>query len=390
MSVVRRAALRRWATVLTGIALLCSIPPVLAARPLTEPPGAPVDSLVAQALASAAVPHSGLTEVQARLGLPVLPQLAAVSRLLNGRTRARVWWASPARWRVAELTATGERDLTKVRQGIATWDYDNRVTRTVTGEPAIRLPRVDDLLPPQAARRLLNTLGPDDRVERIPAQRVAGITAVGLRIRPGDSRSRISDVSMWLHPATGLPLAIEVRDPRHEEAVLSTRFLDVSLDVPPSAVTESVNPSGSRRETSRTTDFAADVDRSGPWRLPERLAGLPRADARTSVGGVTGGAGTYGRGLTRFVVLPLRADVASDALRRTRVLARPLEIAGGEAVPLERPLLTVVVARGDPSTLPGQAGDHAYLLAGTVDVGLLTDAVTELFEDPPPPREATR
>ncbi len=386
MSVVRRATARRWATALTGIAALCALPPAIAARPVSEPPAVPVPELVARARASAEVAHSGLVEVRAGLGIPELPRLGQVSTLLDGTTRARVWWSSPSRWRVAELAAAGERDLTATPDGVATWDYERRVTSVVTGDPAVRLPRVDDLLPPQAARRILDILGPEDRVETLPARRVAGVSAAGILLRPSDPRSRIADIAMWLDPDRGLPLAVEVHDADHAAPVFSSRFLDVELANPPVAVTATVFPPGARTETTRTPDLAASVDRTGPWQLPDRLAGLPRADAARSVAGVTGGAATYGTGLTRFVVLPLPPDVARDALARARPLAPPLNVSGGEAIPLQRPLLSLVIARGAAG--PDGNGTHAYLLTGMVQAGVLQRAVAELFASPPPARGA--
>ena len=129
---------------------------------------------------------------------------------------------------------------------------------------------------------------------------------------------------MWLHPehrpaAGGARYATR----RSTTPVLQTRFLDVELgDARRARTTESVSPRGARTERTSPSDLAATVDRTGPWQLPDRLAGLPRAEAGQSVGRVTGGAATYGTGLARFVVLPLPADVARDALS-PRPAARP-------------------------------------------------------------------
>jgi hypothetical protein len=372
MSVVRRATVRRWACVLSGVLLLVAVPPALAARPVAEVADVRTDELSARIRSSDGVAHAGLVEIRGSIGLPNLPRLTSVSRLLSGTTRARVWWAGPQHWRVATLTPTGERDLVPHRNGAALWDSDTGTSRLLYGFPAVRLPRADDLLPPQAARRLLAALGPAERFERIPARRVAGRAAAGLRVVPADPRSSITAVDLWVDPPSGLPLALELRTAGVAAPVLATRFLDLRLGVPPAAAVSSARAPQARSHRYGGGDLASSVDRYAPWRLPPRLADLPRTRAPGSLGGVA----TYGEGLTRFVVLPLPGDVAGEAIRRGRTITAPLEVAGGEALPLDRPPLRIVLARGADYA-------HAYLLAGTVRPEVLNAAVTELFAHPP-------
>ena len=381
MSVVTAAARRRWATVLAGVLLLGAVPPALAALPASEPaPQSSAADLLERARGSDAVPHEGLAEVRGQFGLPSLPRLDETARLLDGTTRTRIWWASPRRWRAASLTPTGERDTAQSGIGPAVWDYDATTTTYLLGDPELRLPRADDLLPPQVVRRLLGGLGPDDRVERIPARRVAGIDAAGLRILPADPRSSIEAVDIYVEPATALPLRLELRAAGREQPVLSSSFLEVGLETPTADETAVASPRGGRVRTSNTPDLASTVDRYAPFVLPNALAGMRSSEAPRGIRGAeTYGAAMYGTGLTRFVVLPLPGDVASEAIQRGRQLALPLDVEGGEAIPLHRPLLSVVLARSDDNY-------HAYLLAGTVSPEVLTTAVRELFADPPEAR----
>ena len=269
------------------------------------------------------LPHAGLVEVRAQLGLPELPQLDNVSRLLDGTTRARVWWRNPAQWRVAELTATGERDLAAVPGGVATWNYDDRSSTTVLGEPAIRLPRIDDLLPPQAARRILGAAGPDDRIEAIcPLAGSPGSTpraCVSGRVTPRSRVARGRPVAAprhraaarrrgHRHPAEGagaehaLPGLLR-RDPRRRRSPLRSR-----------------RPAPGFRRPARPTSRRPSTDPArGSCPRPSPACPAPTRAARS--GRVTGGAATYGTGLTRFVVLPLPGDVAREALQRARGLA---------------------------------------------------------------------
>ena len=381
MSVVTRATRRRWTTVLAGVLLLGSVPPALAALPADDPArGASASELAQRVRGTDGVDHDGLVEVRGQFGLPSLPRLDEVTRLLDGTTRSRVWWDSPARWRVSTLTPTGERDTAQTRRGPAVWDYESTTTTLLLGDPALRLPRADDLLPPQAARRVLGGLGPGDRVERIPPRRIAGVDAAGLRIVPADRRSSVAEVDIWVHGETALPLALELRAAGRDAPVLSSSFLSVGFETPTQAETAAARPPGGRLRTSSTPDLASTVDRYAPWILPNSLAGLRSSEAPRGLRDAeTLGAATYGTGLTRFVLLPLPSDVAGEAMDRARQIAAPLPVEGGEALPLHRPLLSVVLARAEDNY-------HAYLLVGTVQPEVLTTAVRELFANPPEAR----
>ena len=138
------------------------IPTALAALPANDSDRTPRE-LVAAARASAAISHEGYAETTGTLGLPDLPRLGEVAALLGGTTHARVWWRSPAAWRVDRVTATGESGIYAWRGALHTWDYESRRARTIIASSSVRLPRVDDLLPPQAS--------PADPGRRRPADR---------------------------------------------------------------------------------------------------------------------------------------------------------------------------------------------------------------------------
>src|SRR3954471_22882224 len=182
MSVVRADARRRWAAV-AGLVALVLVPTAWVRsggpRPGNDPASA--RDLLRRALASRSVAYTALGESRGTLGLPTLPRLGAVAELLGGTTRTRVWWSAPDRWRVDVLTGTGERGTYGTPGGVVGWDYERRLLQTVLGEPDARLPRADDLLAPQAARRLLAGVGPQDGVRRLPGARVGGRDSAGVR-----------------------------------------------------------------------------------------------------------------------------------------------------------------------------------------------------------------
>ena len=373
MSVVTRQTRRRWASVAAGVGLLVAVPALTgAAANLTgraSPP--PPEVLVRRALASADVPHSGVAQSRGILGLPDLPRLGDVAALLGGTTTTREWWSSPGSWRVDVLTSTGEQDSYGIGTDLISWDYESSALQLTRGTPSARLPRADDLLPPQATRRLLAALGPTDRVSALPGRRVAGIQAAGLQVVPGDARSLLRRAEIWLDPGNGLPVELDLIG-RDSSTVLTSRYLQVSLRRPPPRVLVPPDPPGASHQFLIAPDIVAAVNRYLPLQLPAALAGLPSASSRVA------GTAAYGQGLVRFVVLPLPRRLAGEALEAAlRGGAATLHIQGGSAALITSSLLDAVVATDDGSGI-------GYLVAGPVTPALLEQAAAQLLANPPP------
>ena len=382
MSVVSGAAAGRWAIAAVVTVVVASAPAAYTRLPTAESSLRPAQ-LLAQARHSTRVAHSGLAESRGNLGLPDLPRLGEVAALLGGTTRARVWWRSPQHFRVDRITTTGESGVYAIPGGVQTWDFETgRIERAVGASP-VRLPRVDDLLPPQAARRLLAGVTARDRLVALPAHRVAGRSADGLRVFPADPASTVGRLDVYVDERTGLPLSLVVVPRGSTVPALSTAFVDVSFGKPPAADLRPRTPPFSTVRTTGTPDLATAVDRFAPFALPEQLAGLPRT---ADLVGSFGGTATYGRGLARFVVLPLPSRLGGPALdAATRGGATPLELGtGAAAVLVATPLLDAVVARTSPRGGDGvRLRDRWYLVAGTVDGPTLRQAVLDLAAAPP-------
>lgn len=380
MSVVAGTTRRRWSVVAAGVAALVGIQafaPTAAemldgtARPVES---APPETLVERALQSADVAHLAVAEIRGSLGTPDLPRLTGLAALLGGTTRARVWWSSTESWRVDTLTDGGEVGTYGVGDTLVVWDYGRSQRTTVTGAVGARLPRADDLLPPQAVRRLLAGVGGAAEITALPDRWIAGRVAAGVRVAPGDSRSTVERIDIWTDPGTGLPLELHVVDRDGADALVS-RYLDVTLGPPAGAVLTPPNPPLARRQVTSTPDLAAAVDADSPWDLPDALAGLPAS--RTPLRGVA----VYGDGLVSFAVLPLPSRLAADASQDAlEAGAEVLDVGRGEAALVTSSLLNVAVARG-----PG--GHHGYLVAGFVTADTLEAAVAELLADPPRRRD---
>jgi hypothetical protein len=377
MSVVGRATRGRWLVVSVGAAALVAAPSVLheaidryddatsSARP------APA-ALVAAAGRSGGIGYEGLAESRGTLGLPDLTAFGSVAALLGQTTRLRVWWRTPQAWRVDTLTTTGETGTYGVGDRVVVWDYERRQLLSGPAAPPARLPRADDLLPPQATRRLLSGLGPGDRLRELATKRVAGRVAFGVRVEPGDPRSSLGRIDTWID-AGGLPLELAVYD-RTGAVALVSRFLDVRRGAPDTGVMTPPSPPGARRDATETPDVVARVESLALWRLPPDLAGLAASTP------LPGGASTYGDGLVRVVVLPLPRRLGGRLLRDARQAgATELVVSGGEAVLVSSSLLNTAMVRGADR-------QHAYVVTGLVTSDLLQQVAAQLLADPPPRR----
>ncbi len=373
-----RGTARRWAAALAGLTAVAAAPAAWAQVPAGESDLAP-RQLVARAQRSGGVAHHGLAESVGTLGLPDLPRLGDVAALLGSTTRTRVWWRSPDAWRVDRITATGESGTYAVPGGVQTWDFESGTVRRQLGVTPVRLPRVDDVLPPQAARRALAGVTARDRVTALPARRVAGRTADGVRVLPTDRRSTVGHLDVYVDEATGLPLSVVVVPRDTVVAAMRSAFVDVTIGRPAAGVLEPRVPRFGRVRTTRTPDLATAVDRYAPFALPDELSGLARG---RGILGSGGGTATYGVGLTRFVVLPLwsslgrSASTAAAAGGGTDLDVGP----AGAAVLVSTPLLNAVVVRDGG----GGRRSRSYLIAGTVVPTVLQSAARVLLDDPPP------
>lgn len=370
MTVPRHGAHRRWSLVAAAAALLCVLPAIVDALPARAAPVA-AEELRARIAGSVTQPYEGYAESTAELALPELERLGDVTALLTGTTRIRSWYAAPDRSRVSVIDSGGERAHYRTPAGQVVWDYGANQRTEIVGEPALRLPRGGDLLPPDLARLLL-TQAAGDPVAALPPRRVAGIDAVGLRLTPADPETTVGRVDVWAEPGSGLPLAVEITGRGGDRPLLRNRFLEVDLRLPdPASLTPPTAPdAGSGAVLAGDAATALDTLAAEP--LPQRLAGRERMALPPGFQGV----GRYGTGLSIFVVLPIPRGserAAPEGARRAGGTAVRLD--GSQGVLLATPLLTVLVA-GVP------AARRTYLLAGVVSPAVLERAAAELAARP--------
>jgi hypothetical protein len=352
----------RWAVVAGAIALACSIPVVSANWPVAAP-RVDLELLRTRVAASAEVPFEGLYRSRGGLRLPDLGRLDDEVAPFRETVRVRVWYAAPDRWRADELLVGGERGTYREPGNLILWDSGRR--RVIVSpradpdlEPA-RLPRLMDLSPPELGRRLLLE-SDDDRVSALPARRVAGRAAAGIRIVPESAVSTIRAVNLWADPTTGVVLKVEL-DTGASAPVLETEFVTVHLRSPDPDVVAFDDADGRADvETRSTVDPIETIGNTRLLALPDSLAGLPRRNDPEA------GLATYGEGMA---VVTLLAVPRGALGRRIDALPRAERVWGGQAALIETSLVNAQLAR---------IGGLEVVLAGTVTVAELDRIAGEL------------
>lgn len=365
MTTNRRGTIGRWVLVAVIAAVLASIPSIVASLPVSAAdPGANV--LRQRIVDSANQPYTGYARSQSELGLPSLPDLSDVTSLLSGLTDMRVWYRSPSENRVDVLSTIGERDVYQTPAGLYTWDYAANLLTEVVGDEPLRLPRAGDLLPPELARRILS-MDTVDPVVSIPGQKVAGIAAAGIRLRPA-ATTTVGQVDIWADPASGIPLRVEVTARGAAKPIIISQFFDFSRSNPSDdTLSPPVEAAGGVSVAPAPDILRALNQVPNFFTLPPVLNGYVRHAQLPGLPSV----GRYGVGLASFVVLPLPRNIGLSAIdTMTKAGGTSVPVTRGRAVLIQIPLLTVMVE---------QVGyRRMYLVAGFVDHTVLAQAATDL------------
>lgn len=364
---VRGTAARRWALVVLVGVLLVVTPAVVASFSPASASADPND-LRARIAASADRPWTGYAEARAGLSLPKIAQLADVTTLLSGTTRMRGWYAAPNSSRTDVISAVGERDRYVTPQGQAVWDYGAELLTLVARDPVIRLPRPDDLLPPVLARRLLSGTAPTDRATALPARRVAGLDAAGVRVDVADPGTTVAALEIWADPATGLPVAVDVVPRGASAPVLSTAFAELAQGPPDPAALEPRQGVGAGLTRSPTSDLFGVLGRGPGDTLPATLAGRNRTPPQRGFRNLGG----YGTTLSQVIAVPLPPDLAASLLQGiTRAGAGRTLTVDGQGIALETPLLALAVVRT-------QDASRAWAVAGLITPDVVDRAAADL------------
>jgi hypothetical protein len=356
--------MRRWLVVAFAAVLLVGVPVAVRHRP-TGPVTAPsVAELVARVQASGAVGWSGRAQSRGALQLPDSDSFATLGELLGQQVELRAWWTGPTRWRVDRIRSTGETDTFRDGGGQVRWIFESE-RATFSPVSTIRLPDAVDVLPATLGRDLFQGARADE-VSVIDPQRVAGVDAAGLRLRPADAASTVDHVDLWADPATGVPLRVDLYGRGSSSPALTTAFSSITLASPDPATVRFSAPASVTLAYEESTDVAAAANALQQADLPRTVAGLSTRDGQDP-----GAVGVYGRGPTTMIVFPLRGNVARPLRDQLSRNAAATQTAAGTLAPVGP--VSVLLTR-----LPGRGG--GFLLAGTVTPETLTAAAAQLQE----------
>ncbi len=350
---------RRWVVVAALAAAVVGAPVALAAWPVADG-DATVVEVLAGAQSSDQRGWSGYVETRGTLQLPSADRFDSVGALFGEEIRMRAWWRDDDAWRVDQLSTAGETDLVRGDDLITEWNYESgRVN--VSPDPEIRLPRASDLLPPVLGERVLADADPAS-TSRLPARRVAGRVALGLRVQ-GSSRSSIERADVWVDESSGVPLHVEIFAAGDADPSFRSTFLDFDPEMPSSERVSFVPPADAERSFDDVLDIADAANQYAHVAPPADVAGLDRSDSSD------GAVGVYGSGLTQLIAIPLRDREAvplREQLQQTR---------GSREVPAG----TVVAVGPLGVMLTGGEREGGWLLAGTVTGATLETAALDVL-----------
>lgn len=353
--------LRRWLLVIV-VALVVGTAPLLPRLLPAAASDISAADLLSRVQASGEVPYSGYVETDGAVQLAVGDDFSDLAELFGDQLRLRVWWQDETSWRVNRLLLSGENDLVRTGASITEYDYE-RARAVRSRDREIRLPRTSDLVPPSLARITTDGAGPDE-VSRLPARRIAGVSAPGLRLVPASDATTIDHVDLWVEEESGLALGVEVYAEGSDAAVLTTRFEEFS-SAPPAP--ERVAPTWSgqvEQEVGDTVDLADAANQYAPFRIPTTIAGLERSSSGN------GAVGVFGTGVTRLIAVPLREQDA-DPLRES-LLGSPLAVSTDAGTLLAVGPLSIYVT--------DSRGGVTYVLAGTVTGATLEEAARDVAD----------
>lgn len=364
MSGLLRSPATRW--LLVGLlALAVAAPPTLLR--LLPAEGSALSATQALRLVRSSADRGWSGEVRAvgSLQVPLTgSSFGGVARLLGEQSDLRVWWRDAEHWRVDRISTGGEQDLVRDGGSTTRWSYESGRATSSAYSP-VRLPDDADLAPPELARRLLAGARPAE-VSRLPARRVAGRSAVGLRLLPADRRTTIDRVDVWADTATGLPLRVDayaVGD--RARPILTTEVTTLDTSRPPRGTTRFVPAPGVQVRRTAALDEAAGANAFAPFRLPDRAAGLARRGDPARFGAV----GVYGRGPLAVLAVPLRGSVTRGL--RDQLKSSPAAVDTGGKVSLRI---------GPLSLLLLYAPRGGLLVTGTATPATLDQVAQDLVE----------
>ncbi|MYS84498.1 LolA family protein [Embleya scabrispora] len=282
-------------------------------------PGLPeqtAEQLVAKVAAARADALTGTVRIDTDLGLPALPGKAGGNgpqALLSGTNKLQVALDGPDRQRIGIMSDLAEYNV--IHNGRDVWTYDSRAHAVTHGTFDHGRSDVASLVPttPQdAARQLLDLVGPTTDVRVDGTGRVAGHDVYKLRFAPKAQGSLIAAATVFVDAKTGVPLRVTVDTVKGGKPAIDIGFENVSYDKPAAGTFDFKPPAGARVEEA--TPNEARPEAPGTPGTP----GTPAAPT-----GERAEPGLLGEGWATVVELPAGGE-AKDATGLLGKLGKPV------------------------------------------------------------------
>jgi outer membrane lipoprotein-sorting protein len=228
---------------------------------------------------------SGTVTETANLGLPSLPGLqdhnshrqgkssSDFSALLSGKHTLKVWTAGKDKSRVALLGKKGESDA--IRNGDQGWLWssaDKSATHLKfacpqSGKSSAATPNTIPATPQQAAKQVLDQIGPTTKTSVARNVTVAGRPAYQLVLQPKQSKSLVSRVRIAVDGKNSTPLQVQVLAHGQDKPALSVGFTSVDFSKPAAKTFRFSPPAGAKVTQHKATGKNAEHARADSKRL---------------------------------------------------------------------------------------------------------------------------
>jgi outer membrane lipoprotein-sorting protein len=305
----RRPALR-WLAPLALVGVVAGAGVVATADADLKLPSRTAEQLLVDLQAAEVDALSGTVVHTAELGLPALPtggggaDASELASLLTGNHTLRVWYDGPDKARFARLHTFGETDVIVNGTDLWTWSSQDKeathATLPAPPEPGERrLPPDMPTTPEEAARTVLDAIGPSTVVTTDSDVEVADRAARELVLSPDAEGSLISSVRIAVDAEKSIPLRVQVLN-HTGLTVAEIGFTDVSFGVPEA------------RQFTFNPEPGVEITEKGTLEAPE--AREPGEADREAAEAAKDATEVVGNGWTTVVVTEMPADAADGQL----------------------------------------------------------------------------
>jgi len=237
---------------------------------------------------------SGTIVQKADLGLPALPTIGGagssdLSSLISGNHTLRVWFAGPAKARLALMGTLGESDVIRNSQDLWIWSSKgNSATHRVlspesAGKAADSPDRLTELArggltPQQAADQALAAIDPTTVVTTDGTAQVAGRSAYELLLAPKDTSSLVGQVEIAVDAVRHVPLRVQVFAKNATTPAVEVAFTQVSFARPADSQFRFTPPPGAKITQEKASPSGRGTGKLAPGQA--KLSGAKPGSAK--------------------------------------------------------------------------------------------------------------